>query len=379
MYSLTGVTSHREPTSLVIRAAQIALPSGIAGPHAVTCSNGLITAIEPIDSDFEEVLITPGFIDLQVNGIGAIDVSDAQDGDWLLLDRALLKQGVTTWYPTLVSAPLESYGKKFSRITLAQNRSMARRPAIAGIHLEGPFLGGSIGAHDAGFIQSANPKWFSDIPDNVRIITMAPENAAALSAISTMRDRHIVVSIGHSSASDKITVEAIDAGVRLVTHLYNGMTGIHHRSDGVALVALTDDRVAVSLIADLIHVQPRAIDLAFRAKPAGVVLVSDSVAFRSKSARNRGIELVEGAPRLPSGTLAGSTLTMNMAIKNVVNHCSVDMHTAIQAATATPARVMNLADRGMIAVGSRGDLIALDSNFDVRRVWVGGELALAGL
>lgn len=377
MYSLTGVTSHFEPTGLVIRSAQIALPSGISGPHAVTCSNGLITAIDPIDSDFEDVLLAPGFIDLQVNGIGAIDVSDADDADWLVLDQALLKQGVTTWCPTLVSAPLESYPKKFLRITKAQNRSVRRRPAIAGIHLEGPYLGESIGAHDPRFIQLANPEWFSFIPANVRIVTMAPENAAAMSAISALRARHIVVSIGHSRAPDTITAQAIDAGVRLVTHLYNGMSGVHHRRDGVALVALTDERVTVSLIADLIHVQPRAIDLAFRAKSDGVVLVTDSVAYRSQSAKQRGIEFVDGAPRLPDGTLAGSALTMNVAIKNVVGHCSVDLHNAIRAATATPARVINLSDRGAIVVGSRADLIGLDSNFDIRRVWVGGELALA--
>ncbi len=343
----------------------------------MTCSKGLITRIDPIGSDFADVLLAPGFVDLQVNGIGAIDVADANDDDWFVLDQSLLKQGVTTWCPTLISAPLDSYGKKFARITKAQNRSTALRPTIAGIHLEGPFLGDSIGAHDPRFIQDANTAWLAHLPDNVRIVTIAPENATAMSAIAAMSDRHIVVSIGHSRAADIVTLQAIDAGARLVTHLFNGMSGVHHRSDGVALVALTDERVAASLIADLVHVQPRAITLAFRAKPDGIALVTDSVAYSSDSAKQRGIELIGGAPRLADGTLAGSALTMNAAIRNVVSHCSVDRHSALRAATATPARILGLVDRGSIKIGSRADLIALDSNFDIRGVWVGGELAMA--
>jgi len=378
VYSQSGVTSRGEPKGLVIRTAQIALPSGIFGPHQVTCERGIITSITPITSDYEDVLLAPGFIDIQVNGIGAVDVSEARGDDWMTLDGALLEQGVTTWCPTFISAPLNSYPKKYAQVVAAQGRQGGRRPAIAGIHLEGPFLGGAIGAHDPRFIQDANSEWFSLIPDIVRIVTLAPENAVAMSAISALRTQNIVVSIGHSRASDVFTVGAIDAGARLVTHLFNGMSGVHHRHDGVALVALTDDRVAVSLIADLVHVQPRAVSLTFRAKPDSVVLVTDSIALHSKSAQHRGIELIGGVPRLPDGTLAGSSLKMNIAIKNVVQHCEVDAHLAIQAATATPAKILNLSDRGAIAIGNRADLVALRSNYAIRQVWINGELALTG-
>lgn len=375
MYSRTGVTSLREPKRLVIRSARIALPSGIAGPHEITCDRGRITAIREISSNFEDVLLAPGFIDLQVNGIGTVDVSGASSDDWQVLDRNLLEQGVTTWCPTLVSARLESYPVKFARITEAQRRLPSRRPTIAGIHLEGPFLGGAIGAHDPRFIQVTDSDWFSSLPNNVRIVTLAPENTTAMKAITTMRTRNIVVAIGHSRASNAITLEAIDAGAQLVTHLFNGMSGIHHRNDGVALIALTDERVTVSLIADLVHVQPRAIGLAFMAKPESVVLITDAIAIDSEAARTRGIELIDGAPRLADGTLAGSALTMNRAIMNVVRHCGVSLDAAIRAATATPARILGLTDRGAIAVGCRADLVALDQTFDVRGVWVDGELA----
>lgn len=377
MYSRLGVTSLRTSSGQVIRAARVALPSGVSGPHAVTCEQGLITSVNPISTDYDDILLTPGFIDLQVNGIAAIDVAHARGDDWLSLDQALLQQGTTTWYPTLISSPIDSYAEKYKRISEAQNRSDNARPEIAGIHLEGPFLGEALGAHDPAHVQFVDTDWFSSIPANVRIVTIAPENAAAMAAIGALRARNVVVSIGHTRAPDDLTVAAIDAGAQLVTHLFNGMSGVHHRKDGVALVALTDDRVAVSLIADLVHVRPRAINLAFRSKTKGLILITDSVAHESKWAQRRGIAHHDGAPRLPDATLAGSSLAMNTAIKNVVQVCGVDLHSAIQAATATPARILGLSDRGSIAVGYRADLVALDSDFGVRRTWVAGELALS--
>lgn len=382
MYSQTGVTSVRPSSSLTIRVAQVALPSGVLGPHQVVCEHGLITAITPISSDYDEVLLTPGFIDIQVNGIGAIDVSDAQNSEWSALDSALLEQGTTTWCPTLISAPPDSYPRKYLRISEAQHRIGEVRPEIAGIHLEGPFLGDAIGAHDPRHVLKNHSAWFSQIPDNVRIVTVAPENPTAISAIADMRARHIVVAIGHTRATNALTVAAIDCGAQLVTHLFNGMSGIHHRHDGVALVALTDDRVVVSLIADLVHVQPRAIALTFRVKPSAVILITDSVAHLSETAKRRGLVVRDGAPRLLDGTLAegtiaGSILSMNKAIKNVVQTCAVDPHLAIQAATATPARLLGLSDRGIIAVGCRADLVAMDPNFNVQQTWVGGQAALA--
>ncbi len=382
MYSSDRVTSLQESSNFTIRVAQIALPSGISGPHAITCEEGLIASITPISSNYDDVLLSPGFIDLQVNGIGEIDVSCAHDNDWQILDQGLLQQGVTTWFPTLMSAPLTRYPEYFRQITLAQLRTNVHRPTIAGIHLEGPYLGDAIGAHDPRLVLHDNPYWFSAIPDNVRIVTIAPENAATLTAIKILRERNVVVSIGHTLASDERTLAAIDAGAQLVTHLFNAMSGIHHRHDGVALVALTDDRVAVSLIADLVHVQPRAINLAFRAKPEGVVLITDSVAYLSPNNKRRGMILRDGAPRFfddvhTHDTLAGSSLAMNEAIKNVTEMCSIDLHSAIQAATATPARLLGLSDRGAIAVGRRADLVALDQAYAVRHTWLGGQLVLS--
>ena len=149
-------------------------------------------------------------------------------------------------------------------------------------------------------------------------------------------------------------MRAKNAGAQMVTHLYNAMSGVHHRDSGVALVALTDDEIYASIIVDLEHVSKRAVQLAFLAKPNRMILVSDSVQSNS-----------DHAPRLKDGTLAGSVLTMDQAIRNAVFHCSVSLPQALASATRNPASVLALADRGEISVGKRADLVLLGNDLTV--------------
>ena len=363
-----------------LRVARVALPTGIVGPHVISIDAGLITKIEPIAlaaCELIDVTLCPGFIDLQINGIDGVDVSTASGEDFAALDAAILRQGTTSWCPTLVSSAIESYAKKFERIGAAMARPAQLRPCIIGIHLEGPFLGGALGAHDTKYGNSKNTDFVSRLPDFVKIMTVAPDNAVAAGAIGELIRRNIVVSIGHTRALDAQMLAAVDAGATMITHLFNAMSEVHHRHDSVALIALTDDRLATGLIADLVHVSDRAIDLAFRAKPENVILVTDAIAHLGELAKARGIEIVGGAPRLADGTLAGSTLRMNEAIRNCVRS-GVSEHRAITAATKTPARILGLFDRGQIAVGARADLVTLDGDFQVRSTWVAGEMAFDG-
>ncbi len=360
-----------------LRVSRVVLPFGIAGPHEISIGDGLITGIEPItldDGGIIEVLLSPGFIDVQVNGIDDVDVSTASGDDFAVLDAALLRQGTTTWCPTLVSSAIESYEKKFRRIAAAMARPAQLRPCVAGVHLEGPFLGGALGAHDPTHGSNQNTDFVRRLPDFVKMMTVAPENAVAVQVIQELVRRNIVVSLGHTHALDTQTLAAVDAGATMITHLFNAMSQVHHRHDSVALIALTDDRLATGLIADLVHVSSRAIDLAFRAKPENVILVTDAVAHLGDWTKRRGIEIVGGAPRLPDGTLAGSMLRMNNAIRNCVRS-GVSEHRAILAATTNPARILGLFDRGQITVGARADLVALNDDFEVRSTWVAGELA----
>ena len=143
-------------------------------------------------------------------------------------------------------------------------------PAIAGIHLEGPFLGGAPGAHPPALLTDPDLPWLAALPEIVRIVTLAPERDGVIEAIRLLADRGVVVALGHSTATADQARAAVDAGARLVTHLFNGMESFHHRRPGLCGVALTDDRLVASLIADLVHVDAVGLELAFVAKGSKV-------------------------------------------------------------------------------------------------------------
>ena len=356
----------------VLRAARVLTPGGVVGPAEVVVDGEHIAAVRPVTGPVADRTIVPGFVDLQVNGIDDIDVAHARDGDWDRLDALLVAQGTTTWCPTIVTAPMHRYGPALERIAAAAART-GLRPSIAGAHLEGPFLGGAPGAHDPALVQPIDLAWLAGLPTIVRLMTLGAEPAGALEAIALLVARGVLVSVGHSTATFEEVAAAVDAGARLVTHLFNGMNALHHRRPGVPGAALTDDRVAVSLIADGVHVHPAALRLAFAAKAADrVVLVTDAVAWRAGTAGPVRIELRDGAPRLADGTLAGSAVTMDEAVRLVVQRCGVSLAVAIGAASTNPAALLGLHDRGAIEVGRRADLVELDGLLRVRRTWIGG-------
>jgi N-acetylglucosamine-6-phosphate deacetylase len=359
-------------------AARVVTPTRITGPSVVVIDGGRIVAIEPTSEPVPDRTLAPGFVDLQVNGIASIDVAGAHDDDWDELDRALLAQGVTTWCPTLVTAPLDSYAAPLARVAAAAERTDdVVRPSIAGIHLEGPFLGGAPGAHPASLICAPDDEWLAALPSIVKVVTLAPEADGARACIESLTARGVLVSLGHSTASYEQVLDATAAGARLVTHCFNGMAPLHHREPGLVGAALTDDRLAVSLIADLVHVHPAAVALVFRAKGAGrVVLITDAVAWARGTVGEAVHVTFDGiAPRLADGTLAGSALTMDIAVRNVIEQCGVPLLDAINAATATPARLLGFDDRGEILPGRRADLVALGPDLTVQATWVRGRPA----
>jgi N-acetylglucosamine-6-phosphate deacetylase len=354
-----------------ITAQRVLTPGGWIGPSSVVIDDsGHITEIAGCAGSTNHNCLVPGFVDLQVNGIDDIDVASATGGDWNRLGDQLIAQGVTSWCPTLVTAPLSNYEAALQRITEAQRLD---GPTIIGAHLEGPFLGGAPGAHPRKLLVPIDLDWLRALPPIVRLVTLAPELSQALDATRLLVARAIVVSLGHSTPTLEQVSGAVQAGATMATHLFNGMSGVHHREPGLASSVLVDDRVTVGLIADLIHVHPLALTLAFRAKPADrTVLVTDAVAWRSGTAGSVRLQMVDGAPRLRDGTLAGSALTMDQAIRNVVNACGVSLEQALRSASANPARLMGCADRGTIAVGQRADLVDLDDELHIAAVWLRG-------
>ncbi len=353
----------------VVRAATVLTASGPVSDAEVVVEGGTIVAVRPATGAVTVEVLAPGFVDLQMNGIATVDVAAAEGDDWDVLDAALLAQGVTTWCPTLVSAPLASMAAAVERIRWAAARPPGPRPDIAGAHLEGPFLVVA-GAHPPEHLRpSVDERWLESLLPDVAVVTLAPELPGAIGAVAELTARGVLVALGHSACTIEVARQATDAGARLVTHLGNAMGPFSQRQPGLVGAALSDDRMAASLIADLVHVHPALLTIAFRAKgPNGTVLVTDAVATGSTPVDG-------GPPRMADGTLVGSVLTMDRAVANTVRAAGVAVADAVAAASTTPARLLGLDDRGAIAPGRRADLVALGPELGVATVWIAGEKA----
>lgn len=361
------------PAVTVLAASRVVTPMGVLAPGLVELDGGRIASVVPTTGPVPERVLAPGFVDLQVNGIDDVDVAHADRAGWERLDRLLADQGTTTWLPTLVSAPIEAYPARLERIAAAAARPGVA-PHIAGAHLEGPFLGGRPGAHPPHLVVAPDPAWITSLPPIVALVTLAAEVDGAVAAIGSLVARRAVAAVGHSDATLAQATAAVDAGARLVTHGFNAMSPLHHREPGLVGAFLTDDRVTVSLIADGHHVHPAALDVAFRCKPDGrIVLVTDAVAWRAGRAGEVGIRHDGTAPRLADGTLAGSALTMDSAVGFVVERVGVSLERAVRAASTAPAGLLGLADRGALAAGRRADLVALDpATLRCTETWIDG-------
>jgi len=360
---------------MAIAARTVLTPDGPVADAEVVLDGDRIVDVRPATGPVPDRTLCPGFVDLQNNGIDDVDVAAADTDGWDRLDDLLLDQGTTSWSPTLVTAPMDRYPTRLASVAGAARRSGAR-PRIVGVHLEGPFLGGRPGAHQRRHLQPLDLGWLADLDPAPAVLTLAPELDGAPEAVATLVDRGTLVALGHSAADAAQVERCVEAGARLVTHLFNGMAALDHRDPGLLAMALADPRLTPSLIADLVHVHPLALRAAIQAKgPGGWVLVTDAVAWNGPDVRVAGqeVRVVDGAPRLADGTIAGSALTMDVAVRNVVETCGTPLADAVRAASTTPAGLLGLEDRGHIRPGGLADLVALGPDLSVEAVWVGGE------
>ena len=322
-------------------------------------------------------LIAPGFVDLQVNGFRGYDAAGGP-ADIASISEALPSTGVTSFLPTLISAPVET-GAAFATAAAAATEKGAR---VLGAHLEGPFINPSFrGAHDRALITNPTSKKVDEvIRAKPRLVTIAPELHGALEAITRLRSAGIVVSAGHSGADFECGRQAIAAGVRFGTHIYNAMPAVHHRRPGIALALLLDPRVTVGLIADGEHVHPAICEQLVRTKgPSRIALTTDQTAAAGMAPGSyllSGRHVVsDGAVvRLEDGTLAGSAATMDHLVRRMSQLPGMNVARAIAMASTVPARVLGEKSLGRIRVGTCADLIVLDRELRVRLTMVRGEV-----
>jgi N-acetylglucosamine-6-phosphate deacetylase len=328
-------------------------------------------------------LICPGFIDLQVNGAFGIDVGP--DAEALAkLARELPKTGTTSFLPTAISWSTERYDPFLEALKDASGSPGAN---ILGAHMEGPFLAPARrGAHDPANLCPVDLGFAERVVDSgmVRMMTLAPELPGAKEAIRLLTDDGSVASAGHTNASYEETLQAIDAGLSMGTHLYNAMSHFEYRAPNAVGALLVNDQVRAGIIADGVHVHEGALRLAYRQKgPEGLALVTDAMEAAGMppgeyELSGRKVRLEDGEVRLPDGTLAGSALTMDRAVSNTVELLRVPIPDAVRMATQTPAEILGIYSKGRIVPGADADLVLLAPSGAVYETIVGGETVYLG-
>jgi N-acetylglucosamine-6-phosphate deacetylase len=339
--------------------------------------------------DLGQATIVPGFVDLHIHGGNGHDVMEDDAAALPAVEKQLALHGVTSYFPTTVTAPLDATLRALERlgaaIEAAENDSHAAsgtRARPLGIHLEGPFISHARrGVHPPADLlpprMETFEKFWQASRGRIKVMTIAPELEGASELIAEATRRGVCVSLGHSDATLDAAERGIAAGGRHATHTFNAMRPLGHRDPGILGAALVDDRLTADVIADGIHLDPMVLQLFLRSKgPEQAVLITDAIAATGMpDGRYRlgSLEVdVKGDTCTSDGKLAGSVLTMDRAVRNVVQLANWDLRSAVQLATANPARVVAQSTRGRLGVGMAADMVVLNDEGVVQKTIVGG-------
>ncbi len=376
---------------MIIQSKRVWL-TGQFVPAQLEIQDKIIVSIYPYatldcDEDYGNHRIVPGFIDVHIHGAYGIDTNDANPEGLKKMMHGLIKEGVTSFCPTTVTQSKEVLLAALKNVAHVAKEKI-KGTQIVGIHFEGPFLDEQYkGAQPLKFITEPTLELFKEYEkasDNlIKIITMAPEKDKNLEVTKYCASKNITVSIGHSAASYDQALMAVANGARSMTHVFNGMTGIHHRQYGIAGAAHRLAGVYGEIIADGNHVSWPAIYTLMMSKGKyHNVLITDSLNVKGIKAgiydlggQNIEVRSNGSAYIVGTDTLSGSTLKVNVGIKNLVELAQVPFEFAINAATINPATMIHLDQhKGKLQVGYDADIVVLDDNYDVLSTYVLGEV-----
>lgn len=335
--------------------------------------------------DFSEGIAVPGFIDIHTHGREGASATSGEKRGFLDMAKSFGKEGVTSFLPTTWSSSHDVLLEACSAYSEAKKEKNSGS-SMLGLHLEGPYFGKGEekGAQNPDFLRPPDVEELRELIEasggRIERVTLDPSLEGSLELIDFSCDNDILVSVGHTKVTYDRAVESFDRGVSLCTHLFNGMGSFHHRSPGIIGACLSTD-VYAEIIADMLHVHPASIELATRAKGVdSMILVTDSISLSGLpdgeyELGGNEVVLDQGECRIKkNGRLAGSTLTMAEAIRNIVSRTNFRLEDAIKMASVVPARALSLTDRGRLEPGYRADITILNNDLEVIATVVGGEI-----
>jgi N-acetylglucosamine-6-phosphate deacetylase len=374
--------------------ATIVLADDVSDETSITINDDVIASIGDASGTGESfdctgLTLFPGFIDVHIHGAMGIDVNAADVDGLLEMAKFLATKGVTSWLPTLVPDSDENYARTISNIDRLMEIQEGKPVAqVVGVHYEGAFANEKMcGALRPQYFKKYPTNQLSELPRlkrGVHMTTFAPEVEGGIELTKDLVRNGWVASIGHTKADVDTLSKAFKAGANHLTHFYNAMTGMHHRDIGVVGWALTNPDVSFDIIADGIHVDPRMLEFACRTKgPDRVSLISDAVAPTGLGDGEyeiwgEKVTVENGRTENERGSIAGSVITMLDAVKGMLS-IRFTRSEVSRMASLNPAKLVGLErSHGSIEVGKRADLVALDSNGDVKLTIIGGKVAFEG-
>jgi len=331
--------------------------------------------IEIIDA--KGAYVCAGFIDLHIHGSGGADVMDATPQSLEIISEVLLQTGTTSFLATTMTMSPRDIDNALQNIQ--QYASHTTGANIVGVHLEGPFINPSKhGAQDKKYIDTPNMTLISDYMNEIKMITLAPEVEGSENFVKQLTKEypHVIVSIGHSEATYDQTKESATWGVSHATHLFNAMNPYHHREPGI-IGAVFDSEMTCDVIADMVHTHPSALELVHKMKKEKLILITDAMrAGCMKSGSydlgGRRVEVEESKATLEDGTLAGSVLQMNEALKNMMQYTSMSLIEVVNSVTKIPAQKLGI-KKGELRSGYDADIVIFDEDFSIISTIVNGE------
>ena len=370
---------------------KIILPDSIVEGRALLFDEKIVGLSETVPEGAEIIdakgrYVAPGLVDIHIHGYLGEDTSDGSVEGIRKMAEGIVKNGVTAWLPTTMTVSYDDLRRAFNAVrTLMDKKNNPKGAQIMGVHAEGPFINPSKkGAQAVEYIRPADAPFLIENSDVIRIVTIAPEMPGALDCIREVTEKtNILMSMGHTAANYETAKAGIEAGVRHATHLFNAMTPLNHRDPGVVGASLADDRVSTELIADTFHISPDLFGLVAKVKGDNLILITDCTRAGGLA---DGEYTLGGQPifvkgiecRLADGTIAGSVLKLNNAVRNMREHTNLPLEQIVRMASINAARCIGLdKTKGSLEAGKDADIILADENFAVSETIIAGETVWA--